>query len=101
MVFFLHLIVSGTILSVAIIVKLAFWGGFIASQIWPLSKIPGPWWARYTRLWIVKTLASGSSPTTFIDVNRKYGTLEIPPYYKMYYLKFYEARWRGLVPIFS
>lgn len=53
--------------------KLVFWGGFLYSQNFPLSKIPGPAWAAYTRIWLIKTLASGKSAQNFIDVNKEYG----------------------------
>lgn len=38
-----------------------------------LRKIPGPWWAPYTRLWLFKTLASEDSPNRYIQVNEQYG----------------------------
>ena len=53
--------------------KFFFWGGFLISQGRPLSKIPGPKWASYTRFWLVKTLASGQSIERFIDVNKQNG----------------------------
>ena len=56
--------------------KLCFWGGFMISQLRPLSKIPGPKWAAYTRLWLSKTLASGKSVETFVDVNKQYGNVK-------------------------
>lgn len=53
--------------------KLVFWGGFVYSQKSLPSKIPGPAWAAYTRIWLIKTLASGKSAQKFIDVNKEYG----------------------------
>lgn len=38
-----------------------------------LPTVPGPWWAAYTRLWLVKTLASGVSSSRFVEVNSTYG----------------------------
>ncbi|PVI00777.1 cytochrome P450 oxidoreductase [Periconia macrospinosa] len=38
-----------------------------------LQHFRGPWWSRYTRLWICKTLASGNSAQIFVDINKKYG----------------------------
>ena len=32
--------------------------------------------ARYSRLWLVKTLASGNSARKFVDVNKQYGDSE-------------------------
>jgi len=67
----------GFMFFVIVIIKLIFCVGFIASRPRPLSKIPGPWWARHTRFWLVKTLASGRSQQIFIDVNRKHGRLHV------------------------
>jgi hypothetical protein len=38
-----------------------------------LQHFRGPWWSRYTRLWICKALASGNSAQIFVDINKKYG----------------------------
>ena len=59
--------------------KLVFWVGSAYSQKFPLSRIPGPTWAAYTRLWLIKTLASGKSAQRFIDVNNEYGKQVILP----------------------
>lgn len=40
-----------------------------------LAKIPGPFWAPYTRLWLSKTLASGDSARIWVDINQKYGPI--------------------------
>lgn len=61
--------------ALCVCLKLLFWGGFIASQLWPLAKIPGPRWASYTRFWLMKTLASGRSAEIFVEVNKTYGSL--------------------------
>ncbi|MCJ1258853.1 hypothetical protein MMC24_006687 [Lignoscripta atroalba] len=52
-----------------------FWRDFILSQLRPLSDIPGPRWAAFSRLWLVKTLASGDSAVRFVEVNSQYGRL--------------------------
>jgi len=77
MILLLRLIPYGFILLTVVVIKLLFWVGFIASRLRPLSKIPGPWWARYTRFWLVKTLASGRSQHIFIDVNKEYGSVHL------------------------
>ncbi|KAI1075518.1 putative benzoate 4-monooxygenase cytochrome P450 [Whalleya microplaca] len=38
-----------------------------------LAQFPGPWWAPYSRLWLVRTVQSGHSQKYFVDVNRKHG----------------------------
>lgn len=38
-----------------------------------LRFIPGPKWAGYSRLWLLRTLASGDSAWRFLEVNKKYG----------------------------
>lgn len=38
-----------------------------------LRGIPGPRWAPFTRLWLLKSLASEDSANTYVQVNRKYG----------------------------
>ena len=43
MVFFLHLIASGIILLAVVLIKLAFWGGFIASQLWKIIGVKTHW----------------------------------------------------------
>ena len=39
----------------------------------PLRRVPGPWWAKFTRLWHVKAVASRSFEKINIDLHRKYG----------------------------
>ena len=38
-----------------------------------LEKIPGPWSARYTRLWLLQAYSSRSFHKTNLDLHRKYG----------------------------
>lgn len=40
-----------------------------------LSEVPGPWLAKWTRLWIAKTLSSGLSHEVWTEMNTKYGLL--------------------------
>ena len=53
--------------------KLIFWAQVLYRQRASLSTIPGPRWAALSRLWLVKTLASGKSSDIFVNVNRQYG----------------------------
>ncbi|KAI9649331.1 hypothetical protein NHQ30_001903 [Ciborinia camelliae] len=55
--------------------KLRFWLKILYRQISPLSLIPGPRFAAWSRFWIVKTLASGKSAEIFVKVNSYYGSL--------------------------
>ena len=57
----------------AVIFKLVCWLRNSYYQETALSSIPGPKWAAWSRLWIVKTLASGRSAELFVDVNKEYG----------------------------
>lgn len=61
------------LLLVSVIVKGAFWSGFIFSQLFPLRKFPGPRWAAYSRLWLSRVLASGRSAEQFVEINKEYG----------------------------
>ncbi|KAF2634891.1 cytochrome P450 oxidoreductase [Massarina eburnea CBS 473.64] len=54
---------------------LAFITWTIYIRYFHLSRIPGPFWAAYTRLWLSKTLASGESAKVFVDINKRYGPL--------------------------
>ena len=38
-----------------------------------LSDIPGPKWAAFTRLWLVRLYASRNAVDEFDEVNKKYG----------------------------
>lgn len=57
----------------AIIFKFIFVVRILYTQRNTLSTVPGPKLASFTRLWIVKTLASGRSAQIFVDVNKRYG----------------------------
>ncbi|KAK4494480.1 hypothetical protein PRZ48_014778 [Zasmidium cellare] len=41
----------------------------------PLASIPGPFWARLTRLWITKHSWDGDMNTTMMELHKKYGNL--------------------------
>ena len=56
-----------------LLIKLSFWIQVLYLQRPTLSSVPGPKWAAWTRMWIVKVLASGESAQTFVDVNKRYG----------------------------
>lgn len=43
----------------------------------PLRSIPGPWFARFSRLWLLRAYAGRSFHKTNLDLHRKYGTIFI------------------------
>ena len=69
----LTILVYLPLLVLSLLCKLFFWIKFLYLQRATLSPIPGPNWASWTRLWLVKTLASGRSADIFVDVNKRYG----------------------------
>lgn len=52
-------------------INLVYWV-FVATTS-PLRSIPGPFWARFTRLWFLQSLARGDFHQTNIELHRKYG----------------------------
>lgn len=44
----------------------------------PLRRVPGPFLARFTRLWLLKEAYFGTYPKTSIELHRKYGQLVLP-----------------------
>ena len=63
----------GTIFAVFLIPVLAFLVSAIGARFFRLRSVPGPFWAAYSRLWLVRALASGESAKIFVDVNKTYG----------------------------
>ena len=59
--------------------KLVSWGGFAYSQKFPLSRIPGPTWAAYSRPWLNQDVGVRKVCQIFIDVNNEYGKQVILP----------------------
>ena len=45
----------------------------LVTRYFHLNTIPGPWWAPYTRLWLLKCLASEDAANVYVRVNQKYG----------------------------
>ncbi|KAJ4512475.1 hypothetical protein HRR83_006991 [Exophiala dermatitidis] len=39
----------------------------------PLRDVPGPFWARFTRLWYLKEIAGGRFEKTNVQLHNKYG----------------------------
>ena len=55
--------------------KLGFFLGFGYHYGQTLSSVPGPRWASWSRLWIVRAIASKRSAEVFVEVNQLYGKL--------------------------
>lgn len=45
----------------------------LATRYLHLRTIPGPKWAPFTRLWMLRTLASENSSRIYVGVNNQYG----------------------------
>ena len=45
----------------------------LVASVRRLRHIPGPWWAAWSRLWLVRALASGDAAGKYEEVNQKYG----------------------------
>lgn len=56
-----------------IIIVLAIVAASFGSSVLRLRHIPGPQWAAYSRLWLMRVLASGDPAVKLEEVNRKYG----------------------------
>lgn len=69
----LNLARYGTIVAVLLISVLAFLVSAIGARFFRLRSVPGPFWAAYSRLCLVRALASGESAKIFVDVNKTYG----------------------------
>ena len=41
----------------------------------PLRDIPGPWLAKFTRIWLFNAIARRDFQTTNVDLHRKYGPI--------------------------
>ena len=63
----------GTIVAVIVIPVLVLLVSAIAVRFSRLRSVPGPFWAAYSRVWLVRALASGESAKVFVDVNKPYG----------------------------
>lgn len=43
------------------------------AYVTPLREVPGPWLARFTRIWLLKAINSRKYQDINIDLHRKYG----------------------------
>lgn len=51
---------------------------YLGSCIWyhymsPISDIPGPFWASFSRIWLIRTLRKGRGASELVDLHEKYG----------------------------
>ena len=63
----------GALVAGILMLVLVLFVSAIAAKFSRLGGVPGPFWAAYSRLWLVRTLASGESANVFVDVNKTYG----------------------------
>ncbi|KAF2635619.1 cytochrome P450 [Massarina eburnea CBS 473.64] len=70
---FLSLLPSLVLLFACVVIKLAFVTPLVGKWNFPLSQIPGPTLAGWTRLWLIKTLYSGKWAEELVNLHRKYG----------------------------
>lgn len=68
-------IVFAPLVLVVLALKWRFLLKILYRQPSPLSLIPDPRLAAWSRFWVVKTLASEESAETFVKVNVRYGKL--------------------------
>ena len=69
------LFVLPAVLLIPVVAKLSFWVGFIFYRIFKDDSIPGPSLAKFSRLWLARTLATGDSSKIFADTNLRYGSI--------------------------
>lgn len=43
----------------------------------PLRKVPGPFWARFTRLWFLREVYHGRFHFSDVELHRKYGMFSL------------------------
>ena len=66
------------------LVALACWLSFVTARTLikaystPLSDVPGPWIAKFTRLWLMRAITKRSWHKINISLHRKYGEFETP-----------------------
>ncbi|KAI0479828.1 cytochrome P450 oxidoreductase [Xylaria cf. heliscus] len=58
---------------VCAVIQLDLWARLIWRHRCGLSQVPGPRFARWSRLWIARALASGKSHEIWVEVNAVYG----------------------------
>ena len=71
--YFGHVITAVILYGLIVSFKFASWLKIAWDENGTLSTVPGPKIAKWTRLWIVKALASGKSHEIFVDTNQRYG----------------------------
>lgn len=67
--------VLALLFPLCLLAQLTFWVPFLYRYRQTLSNVPGPRLARWSRLWIAKTLATGRSHEIWVEVNAKYGSI--------------------------
>lgn len=69
-----YLVLLVVVLPILILsVTLLFYPLINALLLDPLRKVPGPFWARFSRLWYLGRILEGRFEKVNIDLHRKYG----------------------------
>lgn len=59
--------------SIAILVAYATFTLIYELFISPQKDVPGPFWAKFTRLWLLSTVHKGDSHKVIVDLHKKHG----------------------------
>lgn len=70
---FMNLLPIPLLFFAAICAKVALWTSLLVKWNFPLSEIPGPKLARWTRLWLIETLYSGKWAEELVNLHQKHG----------------------------
>jgi hypothetical protein len=61
------------LLFITICAKVVLWSPLLVKWNFPLSEIPGPTLAGWTRLWLIKSLYSGQWADELVKLHHEYG----------------------------
>ncbi|ETS74965.1 hypothetical protein PFICI_13449 [Pestalotiopsis fici W106-1] len=70
-----HCIFSYCIFVFVVILQVHIWARVIRVQRSSLSRIPGPRFAKWSRLWIAKAISTGRSHEIWTETNNRYGRM--------------------------
>lgn len=72
---FLNLLLLPILSVASIFAKLTLWLSLLFKWNFPLSEVPGPNAAAWTRLWLIKTLYSGRWAEELVNLHKQYGPI--------------------------
>lgn len=70
---FVEQVSKAALIASALGAALFAWAARIFYQWHRLSHVPGPFWAAFSKYWMVKESLKGRQPTAFKEVTDKYG----------------------------